>query len=109
MISAPLPRASVDELQHLRHRSAQRLRRSGVQVCLVKSITSSAVSVGLDLGRLQRRRRRKLGRAPFLDQCLRLRGRRGDASRGPRSSAPEQQTCECLCIVEPPGGSWLAG
>src|SRR5208282_3236816 len=46
MMSAPLARAASTNFFTFGTESAQRLRRSGVQVCTVKSITSSAVSFG---------------------------------------------------------------
>src|SRR5580704_11940902 len=46
MISAPLARASSTNFFTFGTESAQRLRRSTVQVCTVKSITRSAVSFG---------------------------------------------------------------
>src|SRR6266540_7360190 len=45
-MKAPLPRACVTRLRTFATERAQRGRRSLVQVCLVKSITSSAVSFG---------------------------------------------------------------
>src|SRR5580700_5155828 len=44
MMSAPFARASSTNFLTLGTESAQRLRRSAVQVCTVKSITRSAVS-----------------------------------------------------------------
>src|ERR1700683_2771178 len=46
MMSAPLARASSTNFFTLGTESAQRLRRSTVQVCTVKSITRSAVVFG---------------------------------------------------------------
>src|SRR5580658_9934602 len=46
MINAPLARAASTNFFTFGTVSAQRLRFSGVQVCTVKSITSSAVSLG---------------------------------------------------------------
>src|SRR4029450_7351316 len=45
-MKAPFPRACVTRLRTFATERAQRGRRSLVQVCLVKSITSSAVSFG---------------------------------------------------------------
>src|SRR5580698_5449414 len=49
MINAPLARAASTNFFTFGTESAQRLRRSGVQVCTVKSITSSAVSLALSV------------------------------------------------------------
>src|ERR1700731_5177076 len=49
MISAPCSRAASTNFFTFGTESAQRLRRSGVQVCTVKSITSSAVSFGMSV------------------------------------------------------------
>src|ERR1700733_3884088 len=46
MISAPCSRAASTNFFTFGTESAQRLRRSGVQVCTVKSITRGAVSFG---------------------------------------------------------------
>ena len=64
-----------DELDHLRHlirATLAALRRAGL---LGEVHHQDRGFLGVDLRRLQRRRRRKLGRAPFLDQGLRLNGR----------------------------------
>src|ERR1700743_1612965 len=49
MINAPLARASLTNWATLATWSAHRLRRSGVQVCLVKSITRTPVSLASSL------------------------------------------------------------
>src|ERR1700720_3677372 len=49
MISAPCWRAASTNFFTFGTEPAQRLRRSGVQVCTVKSITSNAVSFGMSV------------------------------------------------------------
>src|SRR5919197_1108476 len=51
-MKAPLPRACVTRLRTFATEREQRGRRSLVQVCLVKSITSRGVSVGTIVGGL---------------------------------------------------------
>ena len=103
MISAPLARASVTSFTTFGTESAQRLRRSGVQVCLVKSITSSAVSLGSILAGLSGGGGGNLGGAPFLDHGLRVRGRNGGAKAHDRA---EQKTVKALHDRASP--DWLA-
>ena len=98
MISAPLARASVTNFCTL-HRSAQRLRRSGVQVCLVKSITSTRGLLGVELGGLQRRRRRDLA-VPHS----RSRSAPGAAVAGAQMRPAQRQRHKLASLLSSPAG-----
>src|SRR5260221_4034660 len=63
-MKAPLLRACVTRLRTFATERAQRGRRSLVQVCLVKSITSSAVSLGTIVAGLSAGGGRKFGVGP---------------------------------------------
>ena len=82
-MKAPLARASFTSARTL-GTGAQRGRRCSVQVWLVKSITSRAVSLATMVAGLSAGGGGKLGGRPFLDHGLRLRPGASMANDGKR-------------------------